>query len=112
MNGPKTSNDQLPVDPGLHGNFARRASGRLPEDLTTRVLDALDREPVKHETVRRSDMVNAFTRYAHDGVALSDSTLRKIYYKNAERLFGIKVEGWKPAKPVSFAMAPKSAMWL
>jgi hypothetical protein len=45
---------------------------------------------------------NGFTRYAHDGVALPDDILQKIYYKNAERLFGIKVADWKPATPVSF----------
>jgi predicted TIM-barrel fold metal-dependent hydrolase len=43
--------------------------------------------------------VNGFPRYAHDGANLPEEVLEKIYYKNAERLFGIKVEGWKPPKP-------------
>jgi len=50
--------------------------------------------------------VNGFTRYAHDGVALPDDILAKIYYKNAEKMFGIKVADWKPATPVSFATKP------
>jgi uncharacterized protein len=45
---------------------------------------------------------NGFTRYAHDGVALSDAILRKMYYRNAEKLFGLKVEGRKPPKGLSF----------
>jgi len=45
---------------------------------------------------------NGFTRYAHDGVSLSDSILRKIYYRNAEKLFGVKVEGRKSPKGLSF----------
>ena len=53
---------------------------------------------------------NGFTRYAHDGVALPNDVLEKIYYKNAERLFGLKVADWKPATPVSFEtdFAPKN----
>jgi len=46
--------------------------------------------------------VNGFPRYAHDGVNLPDEVLRKIYYKNAEKLFGIKVEDWKPPQPVTW----------
>ncbi len=42
---------------------------------------------------------DGFTRYAHDGVKLPDDVLRKIYYENAERLFGIKVSDWKPVRP-------------
>jgi predicted TIM-barrel fold metal-dependent hydrolase len=45
---------------------------------------------------------NGYTRYAHDGVALPDDILEKIYFKNAERLFGISVADWRPATPVSF----------
>jgi predicted TIM-barrel fold metal-dependent hydrolase len=40
-----------------------------------------------------------YTRYAHDGANLPTDVLEKIYYKNAERLFGIEVEGWEPPKP-------------
>ena len=48
MNGRATPNDDaLRTDPGLHGQLARRASGRLPEDLATSVFEALDREPAK-----------------------------------------------------------------
>jgi len=43
-----------------------------------------------------------YTRYANDGVALPKDILEKIYYKNAERMFGIKVADWKPETPVSF----------
>jgi len=45
---------------------------------------------------------NGYTRYAHDGVGLPDDILEKIYFKNAEKLFGISVADWKPATPVSF----------
>jgi hypothetical protein len=45
---------------------------------------------------------NGFTRYANDGVALPDPILRKIYYENAERLFGIKVKDWKPDGEFSY----------
>jgi predicted TIM-barrel fold metal-dependent hydrolase len=45
---------------------------------------------------------NGFTRYAHDGVALPNDVLEKIYYRNAERLFGLKVAEWKPETPVIF----------
>jgi predicted TIM-barrel fold metal-dependent hydrolase len=45
---------------------------------------------------------NGYTRYAHDGVALPDDVLQKIYFKNAEKLFKISVADWKPASPVSF----------
>jgi hypothetical protein len=45
---------------------------------------------------------DGYTRYAHDGVALPDEVLEKIYYKNAEKLFGISVAEWKPETPVSF----------
>jgi len=47
---------------------------------------------------------NGFTRYAHDGVNLPDDILRKIYYQNAERLFGIKVADWKPAEGFTYKM--------
>lgn len=43
-----------------------------------------------------------YSRYVHDGVKLPEDVLRKIYYRNAERLFGIEVEGWK---------APKTPWW-
>jgi hypothetical protein len=43
-----------------------------------------------------------YTRYAHDGVNLPDSVLQKIYFKNAEKLFGITVADWKPSTPVNF----------
>jgi hypothetical protein len=49
---------------------------------------------------------NGFTRYANDGVALPDEVLAKIYYKNAEKMFGIKVEGWKPAGEFSYEIKP------
>ena len=48
--------------------------------------------------------VNGFPRYANDGVDLPDSVLRKIYYKNAEKLFGIKVAGWRPPKGFSYEL--------
>ena len=48
--------------------------------------------------------VNGFPRYAHDGVALPEEVLKKLYYKNAEKLFGIKVEGWTPPQPVTWPM--------
>jgi len=40
-----------------------------------------------------------YSRYIHDGVKLPAGVLEKIYYKNAERLFGIEVEGWQPPAP-------------
>ncbi len=42
---------------------------------------------------------DGYTRYVHDGVNLPPEVLEKIYYKNAERLFGIEVEGWPPPRP-------------
>jgi hypothetical protein len=47
MNGPTRSNHLLPADPTIRARLARRASARMPDDLTTRVLDALGREPVR-----------------------------------------------------------------
>jgi hypothetical protein len=47
MNGPTRPNDDLRVDATLHARLARRASGRLPDDLATHVFDAIDREPAK-----------------------------------------------------------------
>jgi len=35
--------------------------------------------------------VNGFPRYSHDGVDLPNEVLEKIYYRNAQRIFGIKV---------------------
>lgn len=46
-----------------------------------------------------------YSRYVHDGVDLGDDVLRKIYYKNAERLFGIEVEGWQPPIPPYWQVA-------
>jgi predicted TIM-barrel fold metal-dependent hydrolase len=46
--------------------------------------------------------VNGFPRYAHDGVALPDEVLAKLYYKNAEKLFGLKVEGWQPPQTIAW----------
>jgi len=45
---------------------------------------------------------NGFVRYANDGVALPDNVLRDIYYRNAERMFGIKVARWKPRGKFSY----------
>jgi len=49
---------------------------------------------------------NGFARFANDGVALPDEVLKAIYYGNAERLFGIKVSGWRPARGFSYQIAP------
>ncbi len=41
-------NQQLPpIDPDVRAQLARRSAGRLPEGLTTQVLQAVDRAPVK-----------------------------------------------------------------
>jgi predicted TIM-barrel fold metal-dependent hydrolase len=49
---------------------------------------------------------NGFTRYAHDGVALPDDVLAKIYYRNAEKLFGIRVADWKPSEGFTYEVKP------
>jgi len=43
-----------------------------------------------------------YTRYIHDGVDLPPEVLEKIYYKNAEKLFRIEVEGWQPPEPLDW----------
>jgi hypothetical protein len=43
-----------------------------------------------------------FPRFANDGIALPDEVLRDIYYRNAERMFGIKVRGWRPEGKFSY----------
>jgi uncharacterized protein len=48
---------------------------------------------------------NGYTRYAYDGVALPNDILEKIYFKNAEKLFNIKVADWKPAVESTTAKA-------
>ena len=57
------------VLPGLFNGALERelvpVRGRRPEVLKALQL-AYDREPVKHAQPTRSDMVNAFTRYAHE----------------------------------------------
>jgi predicted TIM-barrel fold metal-dependent hydrolase len=47
---------------------------------------------------------NGFVRYANDGVALPDAVLRDIYYRNTERMFGIKVPLRKPLPKFSYEM--------
>jgi len=47
--------------------------------------------------------VNGWPRYAHDGVNLPKGVLEKLYYKNAERLFGIKVDVWKPPQKIDWS---------
>ncbi len=46
--------------------------------------------------------VKGFPRYANDGINLPDAVLKKIYYRNAEKMFGIKVAGWKPKKGFTY----------
>ena len=57
------------VLPGLFNGALERelvpVRGRRPEVLKA-LVQAYEREPVKHTEVTRSDMVNAFTRYAHE----------------------------------------------
>jgi predicted TIM-barrel fold metal-dependent hydrolase len=45
---------------------------------------------------------NGFVRFANDGISLPDEVLRDIYYRNAERMFGIKVRGWRPEGKFSY----------
>ena len=47
---------------------------------------------------------NGFVRFANDGVNLPEPVLKNIYYRNAERMFGIKVAGWRPAKGFTYAI--------
>jgi len=47
-----------------------------------------------------------YTRYIHDGVDLPPEVLEKIYYRNAEKLFRIEVEGWRPPVPPYWARPP------
>jgi hypothetical protein len=47
MNGSTRPNHELPIDPTIRARLARRASGRMPDDLTARVFAAIDREPAK-----------------------------------------------------------------
>jgi predicted TIM-barrel fold metal-dependent hydrolase len=45
---------------------------------------------------------NGFVRYANDGVSLPDNVLRDIYYRNVERMFGVKVASWRPPTPFTY----------
>jgi len=49
---------------------------------------------------------NGFVRYANDGIALPDKVLADIYYRNAERLFGVKARGWRPKGKFSYDVQP------
>jgi hypothetical protein len=62
MNGPTRPNDRLPTDPAIRATLARRAAGRMPDDLTVRVFDALDHEPARP---RPSWLPSAWSGRAH-----------------------------------------------
>ena len=93
------------VLPGLFNGALERelvpVRGKRPEVLRA-LVQAYDREPVKHAAPTRSDMVNAFTRYAHE---TEQDPFRAFEIEKAAGalLFGRAAKQRWPYEPVSLA---------